>query len=211
MCSVLHRQGTYYLIDVTNIKGKRQHIMILSCRKFGWKGIKNSPWSEKCSVIFWHSSLCRKQESTRAQRQMSFFQDLVSGCSFLQNAFQRRNVRGNSSDRQVTIKDDRNRIWCQEVFQRHNQQNKSLAALSQICMRALKVSVCLNSGLNKKRFMHIFKFFDEQFLISGFNFIRLKVPEQVTRVLIESIVADHAQPVAGKPCGMVLKSVPGQN
>lgn len=120
-------------------------------------------------------------------------------------------MRGNGSDRQVTIKDDRNRIWCQEVFQSPNQQNRSLAALSQICKCALQVSICLNSRLNKDGLMHIFKFFDEQFLISGFNLTELKVPEQVAGVLMESTVTDHTQPVAAKPCGMVLKSMPEQN
>lgn len=50
--------------------------------------------------------------------------------------------------------------------------------------------------------MHIFKFFDEQFLISGFNFIQLKVPERVAGMLIESVFTDQAQPVGGKSCGM---------
>lgn len=58
--------------------------------------------------------------------------------------------------------------------------------------------------------MHIFKFFDEQFLINGFNFIQLKVPERVTGMLTESVFADQAQLVGGKSCGMVLKSIPEQ-
>lgn len=59
--------------------------------------------------------------------------------------------------------------------------------------------------------MHIFKFFDEQFLISRFNLIQLKVLEQVAGMLIESVFADQAQPVGGKSCGMALKSITEQN
>jgi len=54
---------------------------------------------------------------------------------------------------------------------------QSLAALSKICKCVLKSSICLNSRLNKDGLMHMLKFFDEQFLISGFNFTQLKVPE----------------------------------
>lgn len=92
---------------------------------------------------------------------------------------------GSNNDRQVIIEDERNRIRCQEAFLRPD-QNNSLGALSKIYKCILKVSTCLNSRWKKDGLRHIFKFFDEQFLISGFNFIHLKVPEQVAGMLIES-------------------------